>query len=343
MIENDYRPLLGITIGDPSGIGPEIVMKALMEPQVYKICRPLVIGARNVLEKVVDNLWMCDLVFHSVSEPKNGKYEFGTIDLYETNEYDIADLVWGKEQKLAGKIAMDAITASIKLGLESKIDAVTTAPINKVSIKMVGIQQEGHTEIYRDFTEADYVLTMFDCFKMRVFHLSRHMSLLNAIKYVTEEHVFDEIMRIHEQLERAGIKGAKIAVAGLNPHCGEGGLFGNEEIKEIIPAINKAKEKGIDVVGPISPDTLFSRGKKGEFDAILALFHDQGHIPCKTLDLEESVSITLGLPFLRGSVDHGTAFDIAGKGIATNKSMVAAINSTVKYAKAIHDMNKKER
>ena len=172
-------------------------------------------------------------------------------------------------------------------------------------------------------------------------HLSRHMSLMNAIKYVTKEHVYNDIVRINEQLERAGVKKPLIAVAGLNPHCGEGGLFGDEELKEINPAIAKAKEGQINVMGPVSPDTLFARGKAGEFDAILALYHDQGHIPCKTLDLEESVSITLGLPFIRGSVDHGTAFDKAGKGIATNKSMVAAIRSTVKYASAIHE-NQKE-
>lgn len=332
-----YKPIVGITIGDPSGIGPEIIIKALQEEEIYQICRPLVIGSVNVLERAAKALGVENLVTEETRNPQEADYKYGVIHVYPAGEYDLTSLGWAKEQALAGQIAMDAIKTSIDLGMKGTIDAVTTAPINKVAIKMVGVKQEGHTEIYRDLTEAPFVLTMFDCFKMRVFHLSRHMSLKNAIAYVTTEHVYNDVVRIHQELERAGVDNPLIAVAGLNPHCGEGGLFGDEEIKEIIPAIEKAKADGIRATGPVSPDTLFARGKAGEFDAILALFHDQGHIPCKTLDLEESVSITLGLPFLRGSVDHGTAFDIAGKGIATNKSMVAAIKSTVKYAKAIHD------
>ena len=215
---------------------------------------------------------------------------------------------------------------------------MTTAPINKKSIKLVGIKQEGHTEIYRDKTNAEYVLTMFDCFKMRVFHLSRHMSLINAVQYATKEHILNELKRIDTELNKLGLKNPLIAVAGINPHCGEGGLFGDEEQKEVIPAIEEAKKDGINAVGPIPPDTLFARGKNGEFDAILAMYHDQGHMPCKTLDLERTVSVTLGLPILRCSVDHGTAFDIAGKGIATNVSMTAAIRSTVRHAKALLKM-----
>ena len=327
------RPVLGITIGDPSGIGPEIILKALSDETVYQICRPLVIGNTAVMERAAKAVGITDLKFHTISGPKEGTYQHGTVDIVETGEYDLSTLEWGKEQKLAGEIALDAIKTSITLGMAGEIDAVTTAPINKVAIKMAGVRQEGHTEIYRDLTGAPYVLTMFDCFQMRVFHLSRHMSLKNAIAYVTKDHVFHDIVRIHQELELYGLEKPLIAVAGLNPHCGEGGLFGDEEIKEICPAVEKAQKLGIRVMGPVSPDTIFARGKQGEFDAILALYHDQGHIPCKTLDLEESVSITLGLPFVRGSVDHGTAFDKAGKGIATNRSMVAAIRSTVKYAK----------
>lgn len=337
MIESCYKPILGITLGDPSGIGPEIILKALQEKSVYEICRPLVLGNQEILERAAAVIGAEGTVFHRVENPARGRYEFGTVDILEIGRYDLSSLTWGKEQAVAGQIAMDSILKSIQLGMAGEIDAVTTAPINKVAIKMVGVKQEGHTEIYRDLTKAPYVLTMFDCFKMRVFHLSRHMSLKNAIAYMTEEHIYNDILRINEQLERAGMEKPLIAVAGLNPHCGEGGLFGTEEMEETIPAIERARKNGMNVIGPVPPDTLFSRGKNGEFDAILAMYHDQGHIPCKTLDLEASVSITLGLPFVRGSVDHGTAFDIAGKGIATNKSMVAAINSTVKYAKAMHD------
>jgi len=238
---------------------------------------------------------------------------------------------------LAGRIAIDAIDKSIELGLTGELDAVTTAPINKVAIKMVGVKQAGHTEIYMDKTRTPYVLTMFDCSKMRVFHLSRHISLLQAVKYANKENVLNEIYRIDKELRRLGLESPVIAVAGINPHCGEGGLFGDEEVKEITPAIEEAKKNGVNTIGPVPPDTLFARGKTGEFDGILAMYHDQGHMPCKTLDLEGTVSVTLGLPFLRCSVDHGTAFDIAGKGIATNVSMVAALESTIRHAVALQN------
>ncbi|MCD8084307.1 MAG: 4-hydroxythreonine-4-phosphate dehydrogenase PdxA [Clostridiales bacterium] len=333
---NCYKPIIAITIGDPSGIGPEIVIKALKEKHIYEDCRPFVIGSTAVLQRAAKAIGE-EIKTASISTPSAADYEFGIINVVETGVYDIEGLEWGKEQKLAGQIAIDAVNKSIAMGMGKEIDAVTTAPINKVAIKMIGVKQAGHTEIYQDGTHADYVLTMFDCLGMRVFHLSRHMSLRNAIDYATKEHVYHDILRIHEQLEKLGLSNPKIAVAGINPHSGEGGLFGDEEIREISPAIELAKKDGLNVVGPVPPDTLFSRGKKGEFDAILAMYHDQGHMPCKTLDLERSVSVTLGLPFIRCSVDHGTAFDIAGKGIATNVSMVAAIETTIKYAKAMHD------
>lgn len=334
-MEGNYKPIIGITIGDPSGIGPEIVIKALGTRKIYEECRPLVIGSVKVLERAANAIG-ATIKTQVIEDPGRAAYSYGTINVVETGEYDVDHLEWGKEQKLAGQIAMDAIYKSMDMGMKKEIDAVTTAPINKVAIKMVGVKEAGHTEIYLEGTNADYVLTMFDCFGMRVFHLSRHMSLRNAIDYATKEHVYHDIVRIDTQLKKIGLKNPKIAVAGINPHCGEGGLFGDEELREISPAIEEAKASGINAVGPIPPDTLFSRGRKGEFDAILAMYHDQGHMPCKTLDLERSVSVTLGLPFIRCSVDHGTAFDIAGKGIATNVSMVAAIETTIKYAVAMH-------
>lgn len=335
-MSDKYKPIIGITIGDPSGIGPEIIIKALETKMIYEDCRPVVIGAVNVLERAARAIGK-EIKTQVITEPADAEYTLGVINVIESGKYDISTLEWGKEQKLGGQIAIDSVNKSIELGMSGKIDAVTTAPINKVAIKMIGVEQAGHTEIYLDGTGADYVLTMFDCFNMRVFHLSRHISLKNAIEYATKEHVLNDVRRIDFQLKKIGLENPKIAVAGINPHCGEGGLFGDEEIREINPAVEAAQKEGINAVGPIPPDTLFSRGKNGEFDAILAMYHDQGHMPCKTLDLERSVSMTLGLPFIRGSVDHGTAFDIAGKGIATNTSMVAAIETTIRYAAAMHN------
>ena len=212
-MKQNYRPIIGITIGDPSGIGPEIILRALKTKEIYEHCRPFVIGSVKVLQR-------------AAKDALGGEeYTYGTINVVETGDYDCDSLEWGKEQKLAGQIAMDAINKSIEMGMAGELDAVTTAPINKVAIKMAGVKQAGHTEIYLDGTHADYVLTMFDCIGMRVFHLSRHMSLKNAIDYATKEHILADVIRIDGQLRKLGIANPEIAVAGINPHCGEGGLF----------------------------------------------------------------------------------------------------------------------
>ena len=269
-MKEKYKPIVGITIGDPAGIGPEIILKALGEKHIYDECRPLVIGCVNVLERAKAVLPQCSLEFNRIESVSDACFRFGSIDVLETGHYDISKLVWGKEQADAGQIAMDSIRTSIELGLEGEIDAVTTAPINKVAIKMVGVKQAGHTEIYMDGTKAPYVLTMFDCFKMRVFHLSRHISLMNAIRYATKEHVLNDICRIDKELKRLGMETPYIAVAGINPHSGEGGLFGDEEMKEIIPAIEEARKRGIIF------DTAEGR-KHGDFDVMLKA-KEQGFI-----------------------------------------------------------------
>lgn len=332
-----YKPIIGITIGDPAGIGPEIVLRALQTEKIYEECKPLVFGTKQLIERAAEATGTEMVDVQVIEDPRTAEYAFGTINIVPCGDYDLSTLEYSREQALAGQIAMDAIHKSIEYGMAGKVDAVTTAPINKVAIKMVGVKHAGHTEIYLAETKAPYVLTMFDCHGMRVFHLTRHMSLRNAIDYATEEHIYNDVKRIDYELKKIGFKAPKIAVAGINPHCGENGLFGDEEVREFVPAVKKSQAEGIQAVGPISPDTLFARSLRGEWDAILAMYHDQGHIPCKTVDLEGSVSVTLGLPFIRASVDHGTAFDIAGKGIATSRSMVTAINVTIRYAKAEHD------
>ena len=255
----------------------------------------------------------------------------------ETGDYDTDSIVWGEVQELAGRMSVDWIMKSIELGMAKKIDAVSTAPIHKRAIKLVGVKQPGHTEIYQDETHSPYALTMFSCHKLRVFFVSRHMSVIDACKYATKERVLEDVINIDKELRKVGIENPLIAVAALNPHGGDNGLFGTEEITDLIPAVEAAKEKGINCTGPVPADSVFNIGKSGKYDAILSLYHDQGHIACKTLDFEKSVTLTFGLPFIRSSVDHGTAFDIAGKGIAGCVSMIESTKVVSEYAAKMHE------
>ena len=255
----------------------------------------------------------------------------------ETGDYDTDSIEWGKVQKLAGQMAVDWIMKSIELGMSKKIDAVSTAPIHKEAIKLVGVKEPGHTEIYQHQTNSPYALTMFSCHKLRVFFVSRHMSLVDACHYATKEVVLENVVNIDKELRKIGIENPLIAVAGLNPHNGDHGLFGTEEITDLEPAVKEAQEMGINAVGPCPADSVFHIGKSGKYDAILSLYHDQGHIACKTLDFEKSVTLTFGLPFIRSSVDHGTAFDIAGKGIADEVSLIESTKVVAEYAAKQHE------
>lgn len=333
------RPIIGIPMGDPAGIGPEIVVKALNREEVYKISKPIVIGDRDVISNAMKFCGL-DLNINVVESPQKGKYIKGTIDLIDLNNIDIEELEIGKIQAIAGKAAFEYIEETVKLALEKKIDAIATTPINKESLKAANIPYIGHTEILEGLTNTSNPLTMFQVDNLRVFFLSRHVSLRQACDLVTEERVYDYIKRSKEALEVLGIRDGKIAVAGLNPHSGEHGLFGDEEVKEIEPAIRRAQEEGIDVVGPVPADSVFYFALKGAYDAVLSLYHDQGHIATKMVDFERTVSITNNLPFLRTSVDHGTAFDIAGTGRASEVSMVEAIKVAAKYAFNFNKQNK---
>ena len=333
------RPIIGIPMGDPAGIGPEIVVKALNREEVYKISKPIVIGDRDVISNAMKFCGL-DLNINVVESPQKGKYIKGTIDLIDLNNIDIDELEIGKIQAIAGKAAFEYIEETVKLALEKKIDAIATTPINKESLKAANIPYIGHTEILEGLTNTSNPLTMFQVDNLRVFFLSRHVSLRQACDLVTEERVYDYIKRSKEALEVLGIRDGKIAVAGLNPHSGEHGLFGDEEVKEIEPAIRRAQEEGIDVVGPVPADSVFYFALKGAYDAVLSLYHDQGHIATKMVDFERTVSITKNLPFLRTSVDHGTAFDIAGTGRASEVSMVEAIKVAAKYAFNFNKQNK---
>lgn len=325
------KPVTALTMGDPAGIGPEICVDTMLDKGIHEVCRPFLIGSMAIMEKAAKVLGR-ELNYNKISDPSEAKYEYGIIDILETGAYDTDTIEWGKVQKLAGQMSIDFIMKSIELGIAGAVDAVSTAPIHKGAIKLVGVEEPGHTEIYQNQTHSPYALTMFSCHKLRVFFASRHMSLVDACRYATKEVVLQNVVNIDKELKKVGLKEPLIAVAGLNPHNGDGGLFGTEEQSELEPAVKAAQKIGIRAVGPCPADSVFHIGKSGKYDAILSLYHDQGHIACKTLDFEKSVTLTFGLPFIRSSVDHGTAFDIAGKGIAGAVSMIESTKVVSEYA-----------
>jgi len=296
MSEIRQKPRIGITTGDPAGIGPEIVTKALHDPHILEICEPVVFG-------MTDPASIAD-----------AGIEQGTISA------------------AGGRAAYESIEQAVIAAQKGEIDAIATAPINKESLRAAGVPYIGHTEILAGLTGSDDPLTLFETLSLRVFFLSRHVSLREACDLVTEERIYRYLVRCNRALkEGLGFADPLIAVAGLNPHCGEHGLFGTEE-ECIAPAIERASIEGVRAVGPIGADSVFHLAKNGRFDAVLSLYHDQGHIACKTLDFERTISLTIGLPFLRTSVDHGTAFDIAGKNTASAVSMIEAIRIAARYA-----------
>lgn len=325
------RPYICVPMGDPAGIGPEIVVKALVSEEVNKVSKTVVVGDEKTLRQAM-RFTNTHLDINIIEDVREGNYASGVLNLIDLKNVDIDNLQMGKVQGMAGQAAFDYIKKSVELALEKKVDAIATTPINKEALKAGNINYIGHTEILADLTNTEDPLTMFQVFNLRVFFLSRHVSLKKACDMVTRDRVFDYIKRSVKALERLGIENPKLAVAGLNPHSGENGLFGDEEVREIVPAIEAARQEGIDVVGPVPADSVFHFGLKGSYDAILSLFHDQGHIATKMVDFERTISITNNMPFLRTSVDHGTAFNIAGTGEASSVSMEEAILLAAKYA-----------
>lgn len=332
------KPVTAITMGDPAGIGPEIVVGTMLDASIHACCKPFVIGSQVIMQRAAGVLGK-ELKYHLISDPSEAKYEYGFIDIIETGDYDVDAVHWGEVSQVAGQMSMDWIMKSIELGMAGKVDAVSTAPIHKQAIKLAGCKHPGHTEIYQDVTHSPYALTMFSCHKLKVFFVSRHMSVIDACRYASRERVLEFIVNIDKEFRNIGIEYPLIAVAALNPHGGDNGLFGTEEIDHLIPAVEDAKKRGINVTGPIPGDSIFHIGKSGKFDAILSLYHDQGHIACKTLDFEKSVTLTFGLPFIRSSVDHGTAFDIAGKGTAGYISLAESTKIVSEYASRMTGRN----
>lgn len=318
-------------MGEPAGIGPEIISKALAPDELYSVCRPLVIGDSSVIRQAMK---FCGLSqdINIVSNAGEGIYKPGTLDLADMGNVDIKALRIGEIQAQGGKAAFEYIKKAVDMALAKDVDAIATTPINKESLKAANVDYIGHTEILAGLTGIHDPLTMFEVRNMRVFFLTRHVPLRQACDLVTKERLLDYIKRCAEALEHLGITEGIMAIAGLNPHSGEHGLFGDEETAHIIPAIEEARRLGYNVEGPVGADSVFHLALKGRFNSVLSLYHDQGHIATKTLDFEKTIALTIGLPFLRTSVDHGTAFDIAGSGKASAVSMIEAIRLAAKYS-----------
>ncbi|WP_411681815.1 4-hydroxythreonine-4-phosphate dehydrogenase PdxA [Clostridium thailandense] len=324
------KPIIAVTLGDPAGVGPEIVVKALKSKEVYDVCNPLVVGDKGVLSKAIE-ITNVALELNAVSKPSEGKYTFGTLDFIDLKNIDMSTLEYGKVQAQCGQAAYDYLAYSIKLALNKEVAAIATTPLNKESFKAAGVSYIGHTEVLEGLTKVSDPLTMFEVKGLRTFFYSRHVSLRNACDLITQEGVENFIVRCEDALRVLGIEKPHMAIAGLNPHCGEHGLFGDEEVKYIYPAVENCRKKGIDINGPVGADSVFSQALNGKYDAVLSLYHDQGHIATKTVDFERTISLTNNMPFLRTSVDHGTAFDIAGTGKVSAISMIEAILLAAKY------------
>ena len=329
----ERRPCVGVTLGDPASIGPEIVAKAFSDPEIFKVARPVVIGSARPLERIIA-LCGLPLALNRIRAVSDARCVRGSLDLLEVPGLPNDEIEWGKIQAKAGRAAFEFIRKAIELALAGELDAVATAPVNKEAFRAAGVSQIGHTEIFGELTGTADPLTMFETKSLRIFFLTRHLSLGEAVRQVTRERTKTALLHCQEALSRLGIDSPRIAVAALNPHAGEHGLFGDEEERELRPAIEDARALGVEAKGPYPADSVFWQAASGQFDAVLSLYHDQGHIAAKMLDFERTVSITNGLPFLRTSVDHGTAFDIAGKGIASAVSMVEAILAAARYAPA---------
>lgn len=330
------RLTLGITMGDPAGIGPEVIVKALMEKHLYGLCSPVVVADPEVMRHAAQTIVGSDISINVIDSPDKAKGQFGIMDVLPLEGVSLDDFVLGKVDARCGDAAFRSVETVIRLAMEGKLDGTVTAPLNKEAMNLAGHHYDGHTEIYANLTGTKKYSMMLADGKLRVVHVSTHVPLSKVSSLITKERVLNVIRLGNDACKKLGIAAPRIGVAGFNPHAGENGLFGTEEIETISPAIAEAVSEGIDASGPYSPDTVFCKAAGGGFDLVVAMYHDQGHIPLKMLSFKyddatkawsgmTGVNITLGLPIVRASVDHGTAFENAGKNVAEPHSMIHAI------------------
>ena len=337
------KPILAITMGDPAGIGPEIIVRALNHRETYEQCRPIVTGDAAIMRQAVQLLGY-DLQVNAVNNVADARFQYGTIDVYDLQCVDLSTFEFGKVQPQCGNAAFQYIKKAIELAMAGEVDGTVTAPLNKEALNLAGHHYDGHTEIYATFTHTKKYAMMLADENIRVIHVSTHVPLRKACDLVKKERIIEVTELIHDACLQFGIEHPRIGIAGLNPHSSENGMFGWEEAQEIIPAVEELKARGFDVDGPVPPDSIFAKAKCGKYDGCVAMYHDQGHIPLKVcafnwnketgkMESAKGVNITLGLPIIRVSVDHGTAFDVAGKGIASEDAMMLSIDYATRMAK----------
>lgn len=324
-------PLLAITMGDPAGTGPEIIAKAFVLPELQGLCRPFVVGDLSVMERAL-RYTQVGLRLRAIEKPEEAQSVPGNLDVLDLRNVNLATLQLGKIDPAAGKAAYEYVKTAAELALAKRADAIITSAISKAALNQAGYHYDGHTGLLAEICKAPGAVMMLVAEKLRVSHVSTHVSLRQAIDRVRPERILRVIRLTHEAARQMGAAQPKIAVAGLNPHAGEGGLFGDEEKLYIVPAIEAARAEGIDASGPYPGDTIFFRSLQGEFDGAVAMYHDQGHVAAKMLGIWRGVNVTLGLPIIRTSVEHGTNFDMAGTGRSDPRSLVCAITLAAQMA-----------
>lgn len=322
---SEYRPIVALTMGDGAGVGPEIIVQALSHPEVYRHCRPFVIGDRKILERA-EGIWKTGCRFRTVEHPRDAAFAFGTIECVDLDLLP-ADLPFGRLSAAAGDAAFRYVERAVRLAMAGEIDAICTAPLNKEAMHLGGHPYPGHTEILAELTGAEHYGMMFTSDDLNVILATIHVGLRESIDLITPQRVYDTLVLARNAMKRKlSGREPRIVVCGLNPHAGENGLFGDrEEETKILPGIRQAQAEGMDVTGPVPADTAFFRARSGQFDIVVAMNHDQGLAPVKVLGIDRSVNVTVGLPVVRTSVDHGTAFDLAGTGTARAENMLVAL------------------
>jgi 4-hydroxythreonine-4-phosphate dehydrogenase len=326
------KPIIGISMGDPAGIGPEICAKALNNTEIQVIANCVVIGDKKAMRQGLKVAKIPNIEINPIKKVSEAKFSRGVIDVLDLKNVD-ARLKIGQVSKAAGKASIQYIEKAVRLAMDGKIDGMATAPINKEAIHKAGYKYQGHTELLAARTKAKNYAMMFVSDTLWIMLVTTHLPLKDVSKHLDKGKILKRIKLAHETLYKLRDKKPKIGVAGLNPHAGEAGIFGDEEIKIIKPAVDAARKLGINVKGPISPDAIFYLANIGMFDIVIAMYHDQGLIPLKLLSFNRSVNVTVGLPIIRTSVDHGTGFDIAGKGWAKPQSLIEAIKVAAHFAK----------